>query len=256
LWEKPLVKLGILPTDGIPIVTKTLTLKAKRGNPYSVRFINEDGKEGVFNKVGLHNPGLEYWIKHYYSKTKDKDVIVSISASSISEYLWMIKKLETLDIKGIELNVSCPNIEDNLSRSEVIKLCNRLETNHPIILKLRHKYFDTFVFEHIKDKVDAISINSYQRIEFNYGRISDNSGAYSGQIVQSENWEIADSLKQKFKIPVIYCSIWTVSDIFKLMERKADAISFGSVVLRHPFRVRNIMKEYTKLEDKGEIITN
>jgi len=241
LWEKPLVKLGILPTDNIPIVTKTLTLKKNKGNSYSVKFIKGHNAEGVINNVRLHNPGIISWLIKYYPKTKNKDIIVSISGDTIEEYQDMIYILDKLDIKGIELNVSCPNRNKIIKAEEIIKLCNEIEIKHPIILKLGNKndYFHLLVLDKLpKDKIDAISINSYKILDT----------TFSGQIIQDNNWYIASMLKAS-GIPVIFPSIWEIDDIYELIGRGADAISFGSVVLRHPFRVRNIMKEYIKRED-------
>ncbi len=67
----------------------------------------------MLNSIGLQNPGVEYfmdkdlpWLKKF-----DTKVIVNACGSSIEEYVELAKVLNTLDIDGVELNLSCPNVK-------------------------------------------------------------------------------------------------------------------------------------------------
>src|SRR6185369_4551400 len=63
LWERPLVGLGLIEPRLFTIVIKTLTRKPRKGNlrwwkPWTcVRLI----PGGSVNKVGLTNPGIDWW---------------------------------------------------------------------------------------------------------------------------------------------------------------------------------------------------
>ena len=69
------------------------------------------------NKIGLRNPGIEYAISRYYvSKSKDSEKntnmrhIISIAILNKNE----VEKLNDIVPRdcNIELNVSCPNVDD------------------------------------------------------------------------------------------------------------------------------------------------
>ena len=69
---------------------------------------------GMLNSIGLQNPGVEYFAQNdlpFLSKF-DTAIIVNACGSSIQEYVELCKILNTLDIDGVELNLSCPNVKD------------------------------------------------------------------------------------------------------------------------------------------------
>ena len=61
-------------------------------------------------------------------------------------------------------------------------------------------------------------------------------GAVSGKKAQKYNWELITKLKEKTNVPVIGCSVWDYEDIQKLYDMKCDAVAFGSIFLRYPWR--------------------
>src|SRR3989338_184580 len=96
------------------IVTKTITLKPRRGNPPPRTC---ETPAGMLNSNGLENPGLEGFIKEKLSFLKKLGVpiIVSIASEGDSqEFVSLAKRLDTIkEVSAIELNISCPNIKRN-----------------------------------------------------------------------------------------------------------------------------------------------
>jgi dihydroorotate dehydrogenase (NAD+) catalytic subunit len=93
------------------VVTKSITLQPRAGNP-TPRVI--ETKAGILNAVGLQNPGLDTFIKQEVPKlSKIKTpIIASIAGFSVKEYVECARRLSKIDrIEGLELNVSCPNVE-------------------------------------------------------------------------------------------------------------------------------------------------
>ena len=94
------------------IVTKTITPEPKMGNP-PPRLYETDC--GLLNSIGLQNPGIEDFLDKEIKEYTDIDcpLIVSFSASKVSEFVQMIERLETEpQIAGYEVNISCPNVEN------------------------------------------------------------------------------------------------------------------------------------------------
>jgi dihydroorotate dehydrogenase (NAD+) catalytic subunit len=92
------------------IVTKTITLEPRLGNP--MPRICETAS-GMLNAIGLQNEGIDNFIKEKLPYLADigVPVIVSISGNNSEEFCILAKRLDKLkSINGIELNISCPNI--------------------------------------------------------------------------------------------------------------------------------------------------
>ncbi|MFA4984771.1 MAG: dihydroorotate dehydrogenase [Candidatus Omnitrophota bacterium] len=96
------------------IVSKTITIKPRRGNP-PPRTVETPC--GLLNSIGLENPGVEAFINEKLPVLKGFGipVIVSIaSESGLSEFVELSLRLErAAGVAAIELNISCPNIRDS-----------------------------------------------------------------------------------------------------------------------------------------------
>jgi len=93
------------------VITKGITLKPTYGNP-PPRIYESHG--GILNSIGLQNPGIQEFIadKLPYLRTLKTHVIVNIAGKSLHEFEELAKRLDIEGITGIEVNVSCPNVED------------------------------------------------------------------------------------------------------------------------------------------------
>ena len=71
---------------------------------------------GMINSIGLQGPGLPYWLEHILPKLIDAKVtiILSIWGRTIEDYAAAADLCSDLPsaIEAVELNISCPNIED------------------------------------------------------------------------------------------------------------------------------------------------
>ena len=94
------------------IVPKTIFLHPRKGNP-SPR--TAEAPNGMLNSVGIPSKGLEDFLGN---KIQDylnmgPPLIVSIGGITVSDYWDLAERLnEISQVKAIEINVSCPNIEE------------------------------------------------------------------------------------------------------------------------------------------------
>lgn len=133
--EKP-QKLGA-------IVTKSITLRPKAGNPLPW-IVKIEG--GFLNSVGLANEGIEKFIKETLPRYLEfgPPVIVSIAGDTIAEYSQVAEKLDrSKGVSAIEINTSCPNIHGgNLPFGSEPKIIKELvkavkkKTKLPLVVKL------------------------------------------------------------------------------------------------------------------------
>ncbi len=95
-------------------VTKSVTLRPREGNPQP-RTV--ETASGMLNAIGLANVGLDRFIadKVPYLGTLRVPVIVNVAGHNLEEYVAVCRALDDVPCVAIvELNVSCPNVEDGL----------------------------------------------------------------------------------------------------------------------------------------------
>ncbi len=93
------------------VVVKSLSADPWPGNP-APRLRPLDG--GMLNSVGLQGPGIEAWLNEDLPRLRSSGavVVVSVWGRSVEEYERAGILLEGADIDVVEVNVSCPNLED------------------------------------------------------------------------------------------------------------------------------------------------
>ena len=92
------------------LVTKSVTLKPKRGNP-PPRVV--ETQAGMLNSIGLENSGIDVFLEEAipFLNQYQTPVIVNISENCVDDFAEAAKKLSVKRVSGLEINVSCPNVE-------------------------------------------------------------------------------------------------------------------------------------------------
>lgn len=95
------------------VVVKSLSHFSWEGNP-SPRITGAG--PGMLNSVGLQGPGIEAWKRRYLPELilAGARVMVSIWGRTIEDFALAREAIEELPpaVIGVEVNVSCPNLED------------------------------------------------------------------------------------------------------------------------------------------------
>ena len=73
---------------------------------------------GWVNKIGLRNPGIDWALKRY-----THDDILSISILKPCDVDMFLSKISNK--QSIEINISCPNVQENLNDSNIHKFINK-----------------------------------------------------------------------------------------------------------------------------------
>ena len=89
----------------------------------------------MINSIGLQGPGLSYWMEDILPQLIDKEitVVLSIWGRTIEDYAAAADLCSDLPtaVKAVELNISCPNVEDAEKCSPILlpvlmKSCRQL----------------------------------------------------------------------------------------------------------------------------------
>jgi len=93
------------------VVTKSIQLAPRSGRP-TPRMA--ETPSGMLNSIGLQGPGIDSFLDNDLSWLADNGVCaaVSIAGSSVDDYAKLATRLRGQPVGLIEVNISCPNVED------------------------------------------------------------------------------------------------------------------------------------------------
>src|SRR5207245_793417 len=96
------------------VLTKGTTRRPRHGNP-PVRIAATPS--GMLNAIGLHNPGVDHVVQAFAPVWARwaLPVIVNVAGDAVEDYVAIARRLDGVPgIAGLELNISCPNVEAGL----------------------------------------------------------------------------------------------------------------------------------------------
>ncbi len=231
------------------IVTKSLSLKPRKGNPPQ-RIV--ETPSGMLNAIGLANVGVETFIKEKipFLKKLDTTLICNIAASSVEEYVECVHILNDEEtIKAFEINVSCPNVkEGGLEFGNDLNAVGRITekvrnvTKKPIIIKLspnvsRISDFARVVKENGGNAVSAINtlVGTSFDIYTRKPRIKNVTGGLSGPAIKPVALAKVLEIKRNIDIPIIGIGgIMNWKDAVEMMIVGASAFQIGTVNFINP----------------------
>lgn len=231
------------------IVTKSLSLKPRKGNPPQ-RIV--ETSSGMLNAIGLANVGVESFVKEKipFLKELNTTLICNIAASSIEEYVECTKILTAEElISAFEINVSCPNVkEGGLEFGNDLNAVGRITekvkaaTNKPIIIKLSPNVSRISDFAKVvkQEGGDAVSaINTLVGTAFNIWtkkpKIKNVTGGLSGPAIKPVALAKVFEISRNIKIPIIGIGgIMNWQDAIEFIIAGSTAIQLGTVNFINP----------------------
>ncbi len=227
------------------IVTKSLSLKPRKGNPPQ-RIVETPA--GMLNAIGLANVGVEVFLKEKipFIKKHDVPLICNIAASTVDEYVECTKILTSEEtIKAFEINVSCPNVkEGGLQFGNDVSAVGRVTekvraaTDKPLIIKLSPNvsYISEFAKAVKAEGGDAVSaINTLVGTSFNiYNRkpkLFNINGGLSGPAIKPIALAKVLEIKRNVSdMPIIGIGgIMNWKDVVEFMIVGASAVQLGTL---------------------------
>ena len=94
------------------VVTKSVMNKPRYGRP-TPRM--SETPSGMLNSIGLQGPGIEAFLANDipWLIEQNSRIIISIAGETIEEYATLARKVRSVaGISAIEVNISCPNVEN------------------------------------------------------------------------------------------------------------------------------------------------
>jgi len=255
------------------IMTKTITLNPRKGNPPPRTC---ETPCGMLNSIGLENPGLEGFIneKLSYLAKLGIPVIVSIASEfDPEEFVFLSRRLDKISkVAAIELNISCPNIKNTKMISQDAQATYRLVNK---VRKATHKILITKLSPNVTDIVEialaaesagsnALSlINTLSGISIDIKtkkpKVAAGIGGLSGPAIRPLAVRMVWEVYQKIKLPIIGMGgIIDTTSALEFFIAGATAISLGTANFINPqatLEIINGLKKYL-IQNKIKNIAN
>ena len=235
-------------------VTKTITPKPREGSP-PVRIAETEF--GMLNSIGLQGPGLEGLLAQTLPALAAQGlrVWVSVGGFSVGDYAGICERLEErADVELIELNLSCPNVEEAPESSAQIVAGCRARTTKPLYAKLSPATWD--IGESAKAVVaagaDGLSlVNTMRGMALEPAtlrpKLGRGSGGYSGPALKPIALACVSACARAVDGPIVGMGgVRTGLDALELVAAGASVVSLGTILFADPgapTRVRRELQE-------------
>ena len=237
------------------IVTKSVGLKPRKGyaNPTVVQT-----SYGLINAMGLPNPGITELIKEIREvKSFGVPIIVSVYGFSPEEYATVAKKAADVGADAVELNVSCPHVEETGSEigqnpeilAEVVSKVKAV-VEKPVFIKLSPNVTNIAQIAEAVAKAGADALTAINTVkamaidtETTVPILSNKTGGLSGPAIKPIGIGCVYEIYERAKVPIIGCGgITNWRDAVEFLLAGATAVQIGTAIaLKGP----NVFKKIT-----------
>jgi dihydroorotate dehydrogenase (NAD+) catalytic subunit len=219
-------------------VSKTVTPLPREGNE-PVRIAETD--QGMLNSIGLQNPGRDRFLTDVLPQLRELGVPlwVSVGGFSTADYAETCARLDRVTI---ELNLSCPNVDEAPeSAAEIVAAC-RAATDLRLFAKLSPALPDV---AEVARAVEAAGADGLSLVNTIRGlaldeqtlrpRLARGVGGYSGPALKPIALAAVYACRGATELPIVGMGgVWTGRDALELIAAGASAIALGTVLFTDP----------------------
>ncbi|MCI7516341.1 dihydroorotate dehydrogenase [Streptococcus pasteurianus] len=251
------------------IMIKATTKDARFGNP-TPRVA--ETPSGMLNAIGLQNPGVDVvlteklpWLAQHYPELP---IIANVAGFSNDEYAYVSEKISKApNVKAIELNISCPNVDHGnhgLLIGQVPELAYaavKASVEHsdvPVYVKLTPSVADITTVAKAVEEAGATGftmINTLVGMRFDLKTrkpiIANGTGGMSGPAVFPVALKLIRQVAQSTDLPIIGMGgVDSAEAAIEMMIAGASAIGVGTANFADPYVCPNIIDRLPEVMDK------
>ena len=251
------------------IMIKATTKEARFGNP-TPRVA--ETPSGMLNAIGLQNPGVDVvlaeklpWLAENFPTLP---IIANVAGFSTDEYAYVFEKLSKApNVKAIELNISCPNVDHGnhgLLIGQVPELAYaavKASVEHsevPVYVKLTPSVADITTVAKAVEEAGATGftmINTLVGMRFDLQSrqpiIANGTGGMSGPAVFPVALKLIRQVAQSTDLPIIGMGgVDSAEAAIEMMIAGASAIGVGTANFTDPYACLNIIERLPEVMDQ------
>ncbi|MDX6485216.1 MAG: dihydroorotate dehydrogenase catalytic subunit [Gaiellaceae bacterium] len=229
-------------------VTKTITPLPREGNA-PVRIA--ETAHGMLNAIGLANPGRERFLAEHLPRLRELDLPlwVSVGGFCAQDYADTCAALE--DVEAIELNLSCPNVDEAAdSAAEIVAAC-RAVTELPLYAKLSAAHPDV---TQVARAVAAAGADGLSLINTLRGIVLDprtlepvlarKTGGLSGPTLKPVALATVHACYAATRLPIVGMGgVTTAQDVVEFVACGSLHVALGTVLFTDPDAPSRIREE-------------
>jgi dihydroorotate dehydrogenase (NAD+) catalytic subunit len=232
-------------------VTKTITPLPRQGNP-PVRIAETD--HGMLNSIGLQGPGIDVFADEHLPRLAElgSELWVSVGGFSAEDYAVCCERLDGDDrIAAIELNLSCPNVEEAPETAAELVAAARGATRAPLYAKLSPAQWN--VAEAARAVVDAGAdglslVNTIRGLALDPETLrpvlARDAGGYSGPALRPIALACVHACAAAVDVPIVGMGgVASGRDALELVAAGASAVAIGTVLFSDPFAPARVRAE-------------
>lgn len=232
-------------------VTKTITPLPREGNP-PVRIAETD--YGMLNSIGLQGPGIDAFVTDHLPRLADlsTDLWVSVGGFSAPDFATCCARLDDDDrVSAIELNLSCPNVEEAPETAAELVAAARGATGKVLYAKLSPAQWD--VAAAARAVVDAGAeglslVNTIRGLALDPDtlrpRLARAVGGYSGPALRPVALACVHACASAVDVPIVGMGgVSSGLDALELVAVGASAVALGTVLFSDPLAPGRIRAE-------------
>jgi dihydroorotate dehydrogenase (NAD+) catalytic subunit len=227
-------------------VTKTVTPEPRGGNA-PVRIAETE--LGMLNSIGLANPGRERFLAETLPALRalGRPLWISVGGFSAREYADTCARLEDVTI---ELNLSCPNVDEAPeSAAEIVDAC-RAATGLPLYAKLSPASWDVAETARAVEAAgaDGLSVvNTLRGLALDARlrpQLARAVGGYSGPALKPVALAAVYACRRATALPIVGMGgVRTGRDALEFLACGASHIGLGTVLFADPEAPRRVREE-------------
>jgi dihydroorotate dehydrogenase (NAD+) catalytic subunit len=220
-------------------VTKTITPLPREGNA-PPRIAETD--HGMLNAIGLANPGRDRFVAEHLPRLRELGLPLWISVGGFSAEDYADTCTALSDVHAIELNLSCPNVDEAAdSAAEIVAAC-RLATPLPLYAKLSAAHPD---LAEVARAVAAAGADGLSLINTLRGLALDTqthetvlargSGGLSGPSLKPIALHAVHACYAATRLPIIGMGgVATAQDVIDMVACGAKHVAIGTALFSDP----------------------
>jgi dihydroorotate dehydrogenase (NAD+) catalytic subunit len=218
-------------------VTKTVTPEPREGNP-PVRIA--ETAAGMLNSIGLANPGRERFLSETLPALRQLGVPlwVSVGGFAAADYATICAALDDVTV---ELNLSCPNVDEAPESAAAIVAACRAETRLPLYAKLSPAAWD---LGEVARAVESAGADGLSLVNTMRGLALDQklrpllargAGGYSGPALKPIALAAVYACRRATELPIVGMGgVQTGRDVLEMVAAGATDVALGTVLFTDP----------------------
>ena len=232
-------------------VTKTVTPLPRDGNP-PPRIAETES--GMLNSIGLQNPGIDAFVRDNLPRLAALGVPiwVSVGGFSAEDYTLLCARLDACaDVTTIELNLSCPNVEEAPETAAELVAAARNATGKPLYAKLSPATWD--VAESARAVAaagaDGLSlVNTIRGLGFDRASrqpvLARGAGGYSGPALRPIALACVYACAEAVDLPIVGMGgIASGRDVEDFLSAGASLVALGTILFSDPWSPDRVRSE-------------